>query len=197
MAWGNVMRKGRGWFKNALLVLLLLVLAVVAFRSLFPQLAHDWGMGGGHHGEAYHEGRDHDHGKWWRHHVVGKGPWGGLLACPKEQRWIQTRVYMGRDVERDRLGVSEAEWKDFLDSEIRMRLPDGFSVEDVYGYSAEDNPDHQKWTKVLILLHDGSEEKRAALEEIKNAYLERFPRQGVLRSDSVACVEFRFNGADG
>ena len=197
--WGKVMKQRRGWFRNALLALLLFVLAAVAFRALFPQLAHHLGMGHGHHGEAYHEahGDEYDHGKWWRHHVFGKGPWHGMRSCPKENRWIQTRIYMGRDVDRNRLGVSEAEWNSFLDDEIRTRLPDGFSVEDVYGYSAVDNPDHQKWTKVLILLHDGSEAKLTALDEIKAAYLGRFPQQAVLRSDSVACVEFVFGQGDG
>ena len=186
------MKLGRGWFKNALLALLLLVLVLAAFRALFPQLAHHLGMGHGHRGEAYHEGHgeEYDHGKWWRRHAFGKGPWRDMLSCPKEQRWIQTRIYMGRDVNNDSLGVGEQDWRDFLDREIRTRLPDGFSVEDVYGYSAEENPSHRKLTKVLILLHDGSEEKLKLLDEIAGAYLDQFSRQAVLRSDSVACVEF-------
>lgn len=177
----------KGWFKDSLLVLLLLILAVGAFKALFPGLLHH----GGHSGESRHEGHNDGHGQAWWQRAAAKGPWKGMLDCPADQLWIQTRLYMGRDADRSRLGVSEEDWQDFLDAEIRTRLPDGFSVSDVYGFSAEDNPNHEKWTKVLILLHDGSKEKRAALDEIANAYLERFSENATLRSDSVACIEFR------
>lgn len=190
----------KGWFKNALLVLLLAVLAVVAFRSLFPELGHGWRHHGYHHDEAHDEAHDGEyrHSHWEKYGKRGwgrLGAWKGMLACPKDERWIKTRLYMGRDIDGDKLGVSDSAWAAFLDKEIRTRLPDGFSVADVYGYSATDNPNHEKWTKVLILLHDGSEEKRAALAEIAEAYLAQNSQHSVLRSETVACVKFL--GGDG
>ena len=193
----SVFRKTRrSWWRYLLYLVILLVLAGLAARFVLPHTGfHGWG----HHdrgGDGYSwdgGGKDRD----GKGREGKRGKWRGVPGCPREQRWIETRIFMGRDIDGDRLGVSEADWRDFLDSEIRTRLPDGFSVADVYGYSAADNPNHQKWTKVLILLHDGSEGKRAALDGIADAYLARFEKNAILRTDAFSCVEFRFNAPAG
>ena len=180
-------RKRGGWFRNAFLALLLVILAVWAVRELIPELGWSYHSKSG----AWYEEYSH----WWRRADGEYGPgrlgaWKGMFACPTEQRWVETRLYMGRETDGDKLDVSDADWNRFLDAEIRTRLPDGFSVADVYGFSSVDNPNHEKWTKVLILLHDGSDEKRAVLDEITDAFLEQTNQRWVLRSEKVACVEF-------
>src|SRR5579872_2119619 len=48
--------------------------------------------------------------------------------------WVDTKLYFGLGlIDRPEQGVSEADWRGFLDREVTPRFPNGLSVLDVYG----------------------------------------------------------------
>src|SRR3974390_3310230 len=48
--------------------------------------------------------------------------------------WVDTKLYFGLGpLDQPGQGISEAEWRDFLDREVTPRFPAGLSVLDVYG----------------------------------------------------------------
>lgn len=48
--------------------------------------------------------------------------------------WVDTKLYFGLGpVDHPERGVSEADWRGFLDREVTPRFPQGLSVMDVYG----------------------------------------------------------------
>jgi hypothetical protein len=52
----------------------------------------------------------------------------------KTQGWVDTQLYFGLGPADDASkGISEAEWRKFLDKEVTPRFPAGLSVVDVYG----------------------------------------------------------------
>ena len=59
----------------------------------------------------------------------------GDLQHPGTTRnWVDTKLYFGLGpADRPEQGISEAEWRAFLDREVTPRFPAGLSVLDVYG----------------------------------------------------------------
>ena len=50
------------------------------------------------------------------------------------QGWVDVKLYFGLGLaDHPENGVSEAQWRDFLDKEVTPRFPSGLSVVDVYG----------------------------------------------------------------
>ena len=50
------------------------------------------------------------------------------------QGWVDTRLYFGLGtIDHPEQGISESQWRAFLDREVTPRFPSGLSVVDVYG----------------------------------------------------------------
>src|SRR3954469_22345925 len=48
--------------------------------------------------------------------------------------WVDTRLLFGLGpADHPDQGISEAQWREFLDREVTPRFPDGLSVADIYG----------------------------------------------------------------
>src|SRR5215471_12774980 len=59
---------------------------------------------------------------------------GNALHPGSTQGWVDTRLYFGLGpADHPERGVSETEWRAFLDREVTPRFPSGLSVLDVYG----------------------------------------------------------------
>ena len=113
------------------------------------------------------------------------------LACAAGQsRATTAEMVFGRDVGHD-LGVSEADWRAFLDEEITPRFPDGLSVADVQGqWKASDGTIVREPSKVLYLVLDGGPDDPAKIAHIRDAYKARFHQDSVLLITNQACVAF-------
>ena len=89
-------------------------------------------------------------------------------------------------------GISETRWRQFLDSEVTPRFPDGFSVQDVYGQWQGKNqtvPERLR-TKMLIILYPDSQENRNKVDTIRSAWKQLTGDQSVLRVTEPADVSF-------
>ena len=118
------------------------------------------------------------------------GPAAGL-ACPAGQtRATTAELVFGRDI-GEALGVSEDDWKAFLDQEVTPRFPDGLSVTDVQGqWRAPGGPIVHEPSKSLFLVLRGGLDEAARIAAIRDAYKRRFHQQSVMLVTRPACVSF-------
>src|SRR5271157_3766012 len=86
--------------------------------------------------------------------------------------WVDTKLYFGLGPADDaQKGISEMEWRSFLDSEVTPRFPSGLSVLDVYGQWQGKNqqaPERLR-SKMLIIDYPDSKENREKIEAIRAA----------------------------
>jgi hypothetical protein len=109
------------------------------------------------------------------------------------QNWVDTRLYFGLGP-ADHLdqGVTETEWRAFLDHEVTPRFPAGLSVVDVYGqWQGQDQKQVERLrSKMLIILYADSAENRAKIDAIRAAWKKKTGDQSVLRVTEPADVSF-------
>ncbi|WP_109126532.1 DUF3574 domain-containing protein [Dyella sp. C11] len=109
------------------------------------------------------------------------------------QGWVDTKLYFGLGAAGDpSSGVSEQRWRDFLDTEVTPRFPDGLSVLDVYGQwqgKGQSTPERLR-SKLLIIDYPDGAENRAKVEAIRAAWKQKTGDQSVLRVTQSAEVSF-------
>lgn len=118
----------------------------------------------------------------------------GDAAHPGQTKgWVDTKLYFGLGpVEHPEQGVSEADWRAFLDREVTPRFPDGLSVVDVYGQWQGKNqttPERLR-SKMLIIDYPDTAENRAKIEAIRLAWKQKTGDQSVMRVTEPADVSF-------
>jgi hypothetical protein len=99
-------------------------------------------------------------------------------------------LYFGRFI-GGTLGVSDADWQDFVDRDITPRFPNGLSVADVSGqWRGPDGVIVREPSKSVMVVLAGAEGEQAALDAIRTAYVERFDQDAVMLVQQMACVGF-------
>lgn len=114
------------------------------------------------------------------------------LACvPPQQPMVSAEMLFGRNI-GNRLGVSEAEWAQFVTAEITPRFPDGLTVIDAKGQWRDTERGNvvREPSKVVLITFRDEVGKRAALSAIADAYKARFKQQGVAVITRPTCVSF-------
>jgi hypothetical protein len=109
------------------------------------------------------------------------------------QGWVDTKLYFGLGpADRPDQGVSEADWRDFLDKEVTPRFPDGLSVLDVYGQwqrKGSSMPERLR-SKLLVIDYADSAENRAKIAAIRTAWKQKTGDESVLMVTEPADVSF-------
>lgn len=107
--------------------------------------------------------------------------------------WVDTKLYFGLGPEdQPDKGVSESEWRSFLDREVTPRFAGGLSVVDVYGQwqgKSQTTPERLR-SKCLIIDYADTIENRAKVEAIRAAWKRKTGDQSVLRVTEPADVSF-------
>ncbi len=107
--------------------------------------------------------------------------------------WVDTKLYFGLGpVDHPEQGVSELDWRGFLDREVTPRFPHGLSVVDVYGQwqgKSQAVPERLR-SKCLILDYPDTTENRAKVEAIRAAWKQKTGDQSVMRVTEPADVSF-------
>lgn len=112
--------------------------------------------------------------------------------------WVRSELYFGVGEETgpaDRPQaepITEAMWRAFLDKEVTARFPDGLTVFDAYGqwlFRGAKEPNRLK-TKVLVVLHEDTPQRRADIEAIRLAWKQATGHQSVLWSRHAVDVSF-------
>lgn len=108
----------------------------------------------------------------------------------EEGTWVQTEIYMGMNIPGDGV-VTEADFQLFLEQVVSLEFPLGVTVYDSYGQMLEPDGDVEKQhTKVMLLVHEDSEENARAVERVIDAYRERFGEPQVMHTTTRIDVEF-------
>jgi hypothetical protein len=106
---------------------------------------------------------------------------------------VDTKLYFGLGpADHPERGISETEWRDFLDKEVTPRFPAGLSVVDVYGQwqgKKEATPSRLR-SKLLIIDYPDTQENRDKIEAIRAAFKQRTGQHSVLRVTQPADVSF-------
>ena len=121
-----------------------------------------------------------------------------VVAGAGANGWVRSELYFGVGEETgpaDRPQaepISEARWRAFLDKEVTARFPDGLTVFDAYGqwlFRGAKEPNRLK-TKVLVVLHEDTPQRRADIEAIRLAWKQATGHQSVLWSRHAVDVSF-------
>lgn len=118
-----------------------------------------------------------------------------LVAAEAEaEPWVRTELFFGT-AKPDGSVVSEAEWREFLDSEVTPRFPDGLTVLNGSGqWQGEDEEIVQERSKIVVLLYPrpAVDESNEEIEAIRTAYEQQFQQESVLRADDdrPVCTSF-------
>jgi hypothetical protein len=107
--------------------------------------------------------------------------------------WLDTELYFGLGpADNAAKGVSEQEWRAFLDKEVTPRFPSGLSVFEVYGQwqGKEEKAPERIRSKMLTILYPKTAANEAAIEAIRRAWKAKTGDQSVLRVSRVADVSF-------
>lgn len=107
--------------------------------------------------------------------------------------WLRTELYFGTGpADAPREGISEAQWRSFLDREVTPRFRGGLSVIDLYGQwqgPTQRVPERLR-SKLLVLLHEDSPQTREDIEAIRRAWKQQTGDESVLRVTQPADVSF-------
>ncbi len=112
-------------------------------------------------------------------------------TCPPGQsRSTEVELLFGRNV-GDTLGVSDDDWRRFVDEVVTPRFPDGLSVMDVQGqWRAPTGAIVREPSKALLLVLDGGPDDQAKIANIRQAYKDRFHQDSVLLVTRQVCASF-------
>jgi hypothetical protein len=109
------------------------------------------------------------------------------------QGWVDTKLYFGLGPANDSArGISEAQWQEFLDTQVTTRFPAGLSVVDVYGQwqgKKEAVPSRLR-SKMIIIDYSDTQENRDKIEAIRAAWKQQTGAHSVLRVTEPADVSF-------
>jgi hypothetical protein len=107
--------------------------------------------------------------------------------------WVDTRLYFGLGpADHPDQGISESDWRAFLDREVTPRFPDGLSVVDVYGQWQGKNqtvPERLR-TKLLVIDYPDNAENRAKVDAIRLAWKQKTGDQSVMRVTEPVDLSF-------
>ena len=118
----------------------------------------------------------------------------GDAAHPaKTANWVNTQLYFGLGPAGDAgKGVSEADWRAFLDKEVTPRFPAGLSVLDVYGqWQSKGQPAPERIrTKMLVIVYPENATNEHSIESIRVAWKAKTHDQSVMKVTEHADVSF-------
>jgi Protein of unknown function (DUF3574) len=114
-----------------------------------------------------------------------------LPACPAGQEAHRTaQLFFGRNL-GDKAGVSEADFRKFMDEEVTPKFPDGLTVMDGGGqWRGDENRLIREASKVVLIVLPKGRDASARIETVRTAYKTRFHQESVLLITQAACVSF-------
>jgi hypothetical protein len=112
------------------------------------------------------------------------------VACQVGAPMVETMLFMG--LARPVGSVSRFEFQRFVETEVAPRWKEGFTILDGQGLwlSEQRGITEREPSRVLVRFHDGSAEASAQAEAIRDAYINAFEQDAVLRTDRQTCADF-------
>ncbi len=112
------------------------------------------------------------------------------LACRAGERQAEVLdLYLGRNIGQA-LGVSDEDFRRFVDEEVTPRFPDGLTVFDAAGQWRGRDGLVREPTKVLRLVLAGRPGEAEKAQAVAEAYKARFNQEAVMTLRTPVCVSF-------
>lgn len=111
--------------------------------------------------------------------------------CPAGQEHLRTaQLFFGRNVGA-RPGVSEADFRKFVDEELTPRFPDGLTILDGGGqWRGAENQLIREAAKVVLIVLPRKGDAAQRIDAVRAAYKTRFVQDSVLLVTQASCVSF-------
>ncbi|UTP41376.1 DUF3574 domain-containing protein [Phenylobacterium sp. LH3H17] len=112
-------------------------------------------------------------------------------ACPVGQEPMRTaQLFFGRNIGH-KPGVSEADFRAFVDQELTPRFPEGLTVLDGGGqWKGDENKMIREASKVVVLVLPLRGDSGDKLDAARRAYVRKFHQDSVMLVTQPACVAF-------
>lgn len=112
-------------------------------------------------------------------------------ACPVGQEPMRTaQLFFGQNI-GGKPGVSEADFRKFVDEELTPRFPSGLTVLEGGGqWKGDENRLIREASKVVVLVLPNGPDAGKKLDAARKAYKARFRQDSVLLVTQAACVDF-------
>lgn len=115
---------------------------------------------------------------------------GQVPHCPAGAERMQVaELLFGHNI-GDKLGVSEADFRRFVDEELTPRFPDGLTIVNASGQWREGDRIVREPSKVVLIAIPDAPDVRAKLDAARDAYKRRFKQQAVGLILRSSCVSF-------
>ena len=114
----------------------------------------------------------------------------GIQACARfQENGLVHRLYFGLSSPYG--VVSNEQFKEFVDSEITSRCPDGLTIYDAQGqWKNGSGQIIQEKAKVVEIIGFGDRNDAAKIRELRNLYKQRFRQESVLQVRHRSEVDF-------
>jgi hypothetical protein len=113
--------------------------------------------------------------------------------CKKElggELFLETRLFFGL-AKPDGSIISAEEFQAFVDNEVTSRFPKGFAQFPGKGQFRGSNGEVIKEdSRLLIFFYRFSRQRVSRVDEIRQAYVDQFQQESVLRVDDQSCLSF-------
>ncbi|MDP3855400.1 DUF3574 domain-containing protein [Phenylobacterium sp.] len=111
------------------------------------------------------------------------------LACPAGQEPMRTaQLFFGRNI-GDKPGVTDADFRAFVDHELTPRFPEGLTVLDGGGqWKGDENKLIREASKIVVLVLPTKGDSGRKLDEARKAYVRNFRQDSVMLVTQPACV---------
>lgn len=108
-------------------------------------------------------------------------------SCPTGQERLRTaQMFFSQ-----KPGVSDAEFRKFVDDELTPRFPDGLTILNGGGqWGGSENQLIREASKVVVIVLPARGDPSARIEAARGAYKKRFQQQTVLLVTQASCVSF-------
>jgi hypothetical protein len=115
---------------------------------------------------------------------------GGAGPCsPGVKSMLVAEMLFGRNV-GDRVGVSEAAFRRFVDEDLTPRFPNGLTVLDAQGQYGSSGGIVKEPSKVVVIALDDTADAEKRLNDAAEAYKRRFRQESVGIVRKRSCVSF-------
>jgi Protein of unknown function (DUF3574) len=121
--------------------------------------------------------------------ALSNAPTSQIASLSSINLWNRSELYFGSG-KPDGSSVTEKQFRQFVDSEVTPRFPDGLTL--LTGYGQYKNPSGtivKEQSFVLVILYQ-SKDANQKLEFIRTAYKRAFKQESVLRVDDTTRVSF-------
>lgn len=105
--------------------------------------------------------------------------------------WQRSELHFGLS-RRGADDVSEAEWRQFVVSEVVPAFPGGFTEMTAIGHFRQDGTSRNEPVRVLVILNPPEQAEAAGrkLDALGRSYCRRFSQDAVLRADAPTTLTF-------